>query len=159
MAKRVKASMSALLALCCVLVFAAACSEKDAAPAEVEDADAQKNTVDVDLTALSSTMVYAEVFSMMSHPEEYMGKTIRINGPYYTSYYDETGLYYHYVIIVDATACCQNGLEFIRSGNYKYPEDYPEDSAIIEVTGIFESYDELGRTYYYLATDDMRVLR
>ena len=30
----------------------------------------------VDLTALSSTMVYAEVFAMMSSPEDYVGKTV-----------------------------------------------------------------------------------
>ena len=34
----------------------------------------------VDLTALSSTMVYAEVFAMMSSPEDYVGKTVKMQG-------------------------------------------------------------------------------
>ena len=31
---------------------------------------------DVDLTNLSSTMVYSEVYNMMSTPENYIGKTV-----------------------------------------------------------------------------------
>lgn len=113
--------------------------------------------VDVDLTALSSTMVYAEVFSMMSNPDEYFGKTIKMSGPYGVSFYDKTGLYYHYIIIEDAAACCQQGLEFMWNGNHDYPKDYPKELSEIEVTGVFESYEELGQTYYYLVVDDIIV--
>lgn len=38
-------------------------------------------TVDVDLTKLSSTMVYSEVYNMMNSPKEYVGKTVRMYGP------------------------------------------------------------------------------
>ena len=112
----------------------------------------------IDLTVLSSTMIYAEVYNIMTHPDEYMGKTIKMSGPYYASFYDATGLYYHYVVIEDATACCQQGLEFNWKGEHIYPDDYPEDGTKIEVTGVFSSYDELGRTYYYIAVDDISIL-
>ena len=115
--------------------------------------------VDVDLTALSSTMVYAEVYNMMTSPDDYMGKTIKMSGPYYASFYDETGSYYHYVIVEDASACCQSGLEFIWKGEHNYPNDYPADQTKIEVVGVFESYEELGQTYYYLSVDDIGVLK
>ena len=36
--------------------------------------------VDLDLTVLSSTMVYSEVFKMMMAPEEYEGTTIKMDG-------------------------------------------------------------------------------
>ena len=42
--------------------------------------------VDVDLTLMGSDLVYATVYQMMSKPEEYEGKTIRIEGKYYASY-------------------------------------------------------------------------
>jgi len=115
--------------------------------------------IDVDLTALGSIMVYAEVYNMMTNPDDYMGKTIKMSGPYYASYYDMTDSYYHYVIIEDATACCKQGLEFVWSGDRSYPEDYPEESTQIEVTGVFGSYDELDITYYYLAVDDISILK
>ena len=112
----------------------------------------------IDLTVLSSTMIYAEVYNIMAHPNEYMGKTIKMSGPYYASYYEVTDLYYHYVVIEDATACCQQGLEFKWNGEHKFPDDYPDESTKIEVTGVFSSYDELGRTYYYIAVDDISIL-
>ena len=46
--------------------------------------------VDVDLTLMGSDLVYATVYQMMSKPEEYEGKTIRIEGKYYASYYPIT---------------------------------------------------------------------
>ena len=35
---------------------------------------------DVDLTTLSSTMVYSEVYNMMCEPDRYLGKRIKMNG-------------------------------------------------------------------------------
>ena len=113
--------------------------------------------VDFDLTALSSTMVYAEVYNIMTEPDDYIGKTIKMKGPYYTTFYEETNLYYHYVIVEDATACCAQGLEFIWNGEHICPDDYPEEESKIEVAGVFGSYDELGSTYYYLAVDNIFI--
>lgn len=137
-----------VLALALICGAGAGCSDK-AAPV------AAASAIDLDLTAMSSTMVYAEVYNMMSNPDDYMGKVIKMSGPYYASYYDETGLYYHYVIIEDATACCQQGLEFVWNGEHSYPADYPDEKTPIEVTGVFGKYDELGKDYYYLAVDEI----
>lgn len=113
--------------------------------------------VDVDLTVLSSTMVYAEVYNMMSNPEEYVGKTIKIKGQYYSEYLDDTQKYYHYVIISDATACCQSGIEFIWDDNsHVYPDEYPENETEIEISGVFNSYEELGQKYYYLSIENIK---
>lgn len=138
--------------------------EQKAAKAEGEDAAAKaspdegKSGIDVDLTKLSSTMVYSEVYNMMSKPEDYVGKTIKIEGTYYASYWKETGKYYHCVLISDATACCQNGIEFVWDDNtHIYPDEYPSDNTVIELTGVFGLYEEKGETYCYLKTDDITV--
>ncbi|MCL1828352.1 MAG: hypothetical protein FWG32_02535 [Oscillospiraceae bacterium] len=144
-----KKNLSFILFFCLICMFAAGCSGKETPQTD--------DGVDVDLTILSSTMVYAEVYNITSSPGDYMGKTVKMSGPYYASYYSETGLYYHYVIVEDAAACCQSGLEFIWNGNHDYPEDYPEEQTIIEVVGVFGSYDELGRTYYFLSVDDISI--
>ena len=40
------------------------------------------DVVDVDLTRLSSTMVYSEVYNMMYTPGDYIGKTIKMTGQF-----------------------------------------------------------------------------
>lgn len=114
--------------------------------------------VDVDLTKLSSTMVYGEVFNMMSEPESYAGKTIKARGQYYANYYEPTSQYYHFVIIQDAAACCAQGLEFVWLGEHAYPEDYPKDNTLIEIAGVWESYEEDGQTYYHIKTESVKAV-
>lgn len=115
--------------------------------------------VDVDLTVLSPNMVYAEVYNMMMDPDSYLGKTIKVSGPYYPLYYDGTGNYYHYVMIEDALACCQNGMEFIwEEGIHTYPDEYPKEDEIIEIVGELKSYKEEQYIYYYLDIDSYEIL-
>ena len=158
-----------IISVSCILMSAAGCTKSAAAVADDLAADTQsinsnagdtKRTADVDLTVLSSTMVYAEVNRMMDRPDEYIGKTIRMQGPYYVSFYETTNQYYHYVLVEDAAACCVQGLEFIWDGEHVYPDDYPAlaDESQIEINGVFSSYDELGIVYYYLLTEDILVI-
>ena len=83
-----------------------------------ESTDTSENTetedVDYDLTEMNSDMVYATVYQMMMEPEQYEGKTIRIDGNYYISKDEATGNTYHFCVIKDALACCAQGLEFVR---------------------------------------------
>lgn len=102
----------------------------------------QGGDVDIDLTTLSKTMVYSEVYNIMVSPDEYVGKTMRMSG-FYNEWLDETtGNRYFYCIIQDATACCAQGIEFILTDDYKYPDDYPEAGAIATVVGRFDTYME-----------------
>ncbi len=103
--------------------------------------------IDVDLTALSSTMVYAEVYQMMVDPEAYVGKTVKMGGIFSDYEDEETGKTYFACIIMDATACCSQGIEFVLTDDYEYPRDYPGVGDDIEVTGVFETYEEDGNTY------------
>ena len=109
----------------------------------------------VDLTALSSTMVYAEVYYMMTTPQEYVGKTVKMQGQF--EVYDanpanELGyVYYFAVVIADATACCQEGIEFVLADETAvFPDNYPQAGTEITVVGRFEPYVESGTTYYHL---------
>lgn len=96
----------------------------------------------VDLTILSSTMVYSEVFNIVSNPNEYIGKMIKMKGAFSVYQDESTGAIYYACIISDATACCAQGIEFVLSGDYKYPDDYPELGEEITVIGEFETYRE-----------------
>lgn len=103
--------------------------------------------IDIDLTALSSTMVYSEVYHMMVSPDTYIGKTVKMAGQL-ALYHDEiTDKYYFACIISDATACCSQGIEFELTDDYTYPDDYPEEGGEICVVGTFDTYREGNYTY------------
>lgn len=110
--------------------------------------------VDVDLTAMSSTMVYSEVLNMQQHPENYLGKTVKMQGPFNVSEIGENR--YFACIIADATACCSTGIEFVWKGDHSYPEDYPEKNQEITVTGIFNTYMEGTSKYLQLKDADVQ---
>lgn len=106
--------------------------------------------VDIDLTEMSSDMVYATIYQMLVEPDSYIGKTVRIKGNYYASWYDKTAKYYHYAIIQDAMACCAQGMEFeLSDESLTYPDDYPEENAEITIVGTFETYVEEDENYMY----------
>jgi len=111
-------------------------------PKEAAQETPQDEDIDVDLTVLSSTMVYSEVYNMMVKPDDYIGKTVKMTGMY--SYYhdDATGNDYHACIIQDATACCAQGIEFTTTDEFKYPDDYPEMGDDVTVIGRFDIYYE-----------------
>lgn len=122
---------------------------------EAENVRDTDETVDYDLTQMSSDMVYATVYQMMVTPEEYEGKTFRIDGNFYATYYEVTKKYYFYCIIQDATACCAQGMEFVwDDGSHIYPDEYPEDNAEIVVEGTFETYKEEGDSNMYCRLSD-----
>ena len=111
--------------------------------------------VDVDLTALSSTMIYSEVSNMMTNPDDYIGKTVKMTGSMAAYYDEELDEYYEACVIADATACCQQGLEFQLKGDKKYPDDYPELESEITVVGTFNTYEQGDYTYARLENAEL----
>lgn len=99
--------------------------------------------IDLDLTRLSSTMVYSEVYNMRYEPEPYYGKVVRIEGLFSVYTHPETGEPYFNCIIPDATACCSQGIQFFLADaeGLVYPDDFPENGATVTVVGTF-SLDE-----------------
>lgn len=114
-------------------------------------ADTAESTF-VDLTALSSTMVYAEVFAMMSSPEDYVGKTVKMQGIFskgqlYAAGSLNDGGTVFACVIQDATACCAQGIPFELAGDHTYPQDYPELGDTITVVGTFEIHEQEGMEF------------
>ena len=150
-----KKPAAVILALClCILFLCAGCAQETEKPA-AESAAAEPVTVDLDLTVLSSTVVYAQVYNLMYDPSPYLGKILRISG-WYSVYVDpQTGMVYHACVIPDATACCTQGLEFVWGGDHPYPDDYMEEGTTVTVTGRLEMYAENGANYLHLVDSDV----
>lgn len=102
----------------------------------------QSRNVDIDLTQMSSTMVFSEVYNMMMTPEDYQGKVIKMKGQFLTDIDTEYNQRYYACLILDATACCAQGLGFVPRHGYIYPEDFPEPDGEITVTGTFDYFWE-----------------
>ena len=107
--------------------------------------------VDIDLTQMNATMVFAEVSNIMYMPDDYIGKIIRMNGMAVSSTDPETGITYHAVIIRDATACCASGLDYVLADG----QEYPPDESDATVTGEFELYEENG--FFYCQLKDAKI--
>lgn len=150
--KKLLCFLLAALLLCTL----AACGHENTAQKPAAEGAEGTAAVDIDLTALSGIMVYSEVNSMISFPDDYIGKTVKMQGQF-TIYQatDENGAFipdqiYFACVIADATACCSQGLEFALAGEHTYPDDYPELGAEITVVGTFEWYEEDSCRYYRL---------
>ena len=148
-----------VLALLMILSMAG-CGNSDSNLASEQNGDISNNSVDkydVDLTKLSSTMVYSEVYNMMTNPDEYIGKKVKMSGNFGVYQDQTTNKIYFACLIADATACCSQGIEFVLEGDYSFPEDYPEINTIITVSGTFDTYEENGYTYCQLIDAKMEV--
>lgn len=119
------------------------------------------NKIDVDLNNLNANVVYSQVYLMMTEPDKFIGKRIRMSGQF-NVYAAQEGnpsgvTEYYAIIIADAQACCQQGIEFIWPG-HTYPEGFPEVKSNASVTGIFEVYEENGKKYCRLVADSVEQL-
>lgn len=162
-----------ILILAALVLIAAltACSGKTVATGKTKTSDKTKSAgkteatakvieeqsaegIDVDLTQMSSTMIYSEVQNMMLKPADYVGKTVKMQGAFSVSEIGENR--YFACIIKDATACCAQGIEFDWSGDHSYPADYPKDGSDITVTGEFTTYNEGQQQYCQLKNAELK---
>jgi hypothetical protein len=134
------ARKAALLLAVFAAIFAAGTAARPAfaAPAKV----------DVDLTRLPSALVFGEVFNMIVEPEMYEGKTVRMRGQFVVYEDDDNPVKRRTFacVILDATACCAQGMEFTLRGSPRWPSDYPEQGKIITVVGRYSQHDVNGYT-------------
>lgn len=126
----------------------AATAAADTAAEPTQTSVPSADGVDIDLTAMSGTMVYSEVLNMQQKPDDYYGKIVKMQGPFNVTELDNNR--YFACVIKDATACCATGIEFEWEGDHSYPEDYPKPDTEITVTGEFTTYTEGNSKYLQL---------
>ena len=103
-----------------------------------------KKKYDIDISRMSGTMVYGQVYQMVMYPSKYLGKHIKMKG-IFSSYYDEElERRFYGCVIQDALACCSQGLAFELAKPRKFPKEYPAEGAIITITGDFDFESDEG---------------
>ncbi len=107
-------------------------------------------SVDYDLTAMSATMIYAQVYNVMTAPSDYVGKSFKISGTY--EEYADGEL--KAIVIYDALACCAQGLEI------RFPENItpPEPGENILIKGVADVFEYDGVEYCYIQLEELTIL-
>lgn len=100
--------------------------------------------VDIDLTKMSSTMIYSTVFNIVTTPKNFVGKTMRMRGEY-TTYPISASETIHACLVRDAAGCCSQGIEFRLTGG-----KYPAGAGEITVVGTIDSFRLDGKEICYL---------
>ena len=94
------------------------------------------DTIDIDLTQSSETMLYSEVVDMGTSVENYVGKVIRVHGQYMLFHDEMSSNSYPTVIVLDATKCCATGLVFDLE-----QDNYPQEDQEFTVIGVLDRPD------------------
>ncbi len=111
-----------------------------------------------DLSRLSSTMAYAQLYTMLTEPEQFVGQTVKVRGQYYNSPDASGQPGYHFVIVFDNAACCELGIEFLWTGNHPIA-DYPQPMSIVEMTGLFDICNDGGERFCVIRVNDLTVVQ
>ena len=125
-----------------------------------QEATTQQTTAtefDYDLTQMSSTIVYSQITDMTMVPEEYAGKTIKMEGRFEIYGDPDKEDPYLGCIVNDATACCSVGLRFVLTDDYT-SADFPLNGSDIIITGVFETYEYQGCTFGEVQNAQMTVI-
>lgn len=131
--------------------------ESEETKQKIEETVSSTDGVDEDLSLLSGTMIYSRVYDIMMNPEEFIGKTMKIHGVLSKEYIEEENKYFYAILITDAMACCQQGIEF-QPVDADLVDENLEVGILIEIQGVFEKYKSNDLTYYYLKIDHFLVI-
>ena len=142
----------ALLFAACLAFFGCAKNRKEDFSESAADEKPKKEKIDYDLSNMKPNMIYAQIFDMMVSPETYNGKIIKMKGSFEIFEASEIMGESYSVIIYDALACCQQGIEF----KYDFGENIPEKGSEITVTGKFTVSElESGISYNFVQADSV----
>ena len=151
-----------LFSLCLLIAFFAIRENNTGAKISGKTAPAASSPqIGIDLTLENKIIVFALLDRMMANPREALGKTVKIRGDYmaYSPPYENDGVCYHFVVLNDEGACCKRGMEFILPDGGIYPDPDPDVNTVIEVTGVFEQFDENGQTHHRIAATELIILK
>lgn len=99
--------------------------------------------VDVDLTQLSASVAFAEVYNMRQNPDGYLGKRLRVAGRFTVNQDPKTGTVSCGLLIEDAAACCSQGMDLLVPASWVYPKDYPALDSRVTLTGELQADEAL----------------
>jgi uncharacterized membrane protein YcgQ (UPF0703/DUF1980 family) len=100
-------------------------------------------------------MFLAQTNDVYLNPEDYMGKTIKLEGLFKSAHYGENEPPYCFVLRYGPGCCGSDG----NAGfEVAWNKPYPNSDDWVEAAGILKTYEEDGYPYLYLALSELNVL-
>jgi uncharacterized membrane protein YcgQ (UPF0703/DUF1980 family) len=113
---------------------------------------------------IKEKLFIAQTNEVYLNPDDYMGKTIRLEGLFKTEQYEEGEDPYCYVLRYGPGCCGYDGtagFEVAWMPRAEVPAAetaaYPHEDDWVEVVGTLSSYEEKGNPYLYLRLDSLTV--
>jgi hypothetical protein len=111
-----------------------------------------------DVIEIKEKLFIAQTNDVYLNPDDYLGKTIKLEGLFKSVYSEETDSHYRFVIRY-GPGCCGNdgsaGFEVAwgipNSPNPRLLESYPLEDAWVEAVGVLKNYEEDGYPFLYMS--------
>jgi hypothetical protein len=149
-------------------------------PEDSGAAEAQGDTAEAGgpIMEIKEKMFIAQTNDVYLNPDEYLGRTIKLEGLFRSAAYENAGITYHFVLRL-GPGCCGNdgnaGFEVswepldLLSGMARGPDQqrpplllrthvYPKEDDWVEAIGVLKAYEEDGYPYLYIQLSSLTVL-
>jgi uncharacterized membrane protein YcgQ (UPF0703/DUF1980 family) len=113
------------------------------------------------LVEIKEKMFIAQTNDVYLNAEDYLGKTIKLEGLFKKEEYAETGRDYCFVLRYGPGCCGTDGnagFEVAWDNRYTLKPPYPDIDAWVEATGELKYYEEDGYPYLYIDLSSLKVL-
>jgi zinc transport system permease protein len=132
------------------VVFPAGNYEGGSIPAKV--------TTESTVIEIREKMFIAQTNDVYLNPEDYLGKTIKLEGLFKQEQYEENYPAYCFVLRYGPGCCGSDGNAGFEVAWDKVDKSYPNDEDWVEAVGVLKTYEEDGYPYLYLALSSLTVL-
>jgi len=131
--------------------------EKQAGENTIIELKERKQAAKDTVVEIKDKMFIAQVNEVYVNKNDYMGKTIKLEGIFKNIEYGNNNYFY---VIRYGPGCCGNdgnvGFELAWKSGKGQP--YPEDNTWVEATGVLDAYKEDNYSYLYLDLISLAVL-
>lgn len=152
--------MKRILLICCLLVLLVGCNNIDSTSKKstTEKIESPSTTASVDTASvveIKEKMFIAQSNDIYLNPQDYLGKTIKYEGIFRPTYWEEDDTTYNYVIRY-GPGCC--GADGEAGFEVTWDKEWPKEGAWCEAIGTLESYEQDGFTNLRVSLRSLKVL-
>ncbi|GHT58003.1 hypothetical protein FACS1894109_11370 [Spirochaetia bacterium] len=110
------------------------------------------------LIEIKEKMFLAQVNDVYLNQEDYLGKTIKLEGLFKLEQYEENDPAYCFVLRYGPGCCGSDGNAGFEVAWDEADKLYPNDDDWVEAVGVLKTYEEDGYPYLYLALSELTIL-
>lgn len=107
---------------------------------------------------IKEKMFLAQVNDVYLNQEDYLGRTIKLEGLFKIEQYSNQEPAYCFVLRYGPGCCGSDGNAGFEVAWDKADKSYPNDDDWVEAVGVLKTYEEDGYPYLYLALSELTVL-